>query len=276
MPIFYVFMCMNVVLLIVLVCLSFFGCQQTIELDLPAHQSQMAMEFYLEDGQPLRCTLQESVSFTALPLNPLISGAVVVLSYNGIRDTLKNVTEIDTMTRKIYNYTLPKKLLAQPNVIYELYVRDTKGRVMRGTTKFITPIKISKSDYVFNSKDSVSAGVFFTDPAGVKNYYQALAYKQKPRIEINERADLELPDTAFEGKEFGFYTDYVFAKKDTITMRLYSLLPEHFAYLESVEDAVRGNLNPFAQPALIKSTVTGGLGLFTTLNFDEKRDIILK
>lgn len=256
--------------------LTSLACQQTVELDLPAHKSQMAVEFFLEEGQPLRCLLQESVSFTAPPVNPLISNALVVVSYNGISDTLKNTPFVDTMTRKIYNYFLPKNITPQLNTTYQLYIRDTKGRVITGSTQFINPIKIDKYDYVFNAKDSVSAGIFFSDPVGKKNYYRAVAYKQRPRIEINERADLDLPDTAFEGTQFGFYTDYVFAKDDTLSMRLYSLLPEHFDYIESVEDAVRANANPFAQPAPIRSNVQGGLGIFTTLNYDEKRDIILK
>lgn len=263
----------TVICLVIFTCLA---CQQTIKLDLPAHKSQMAVEFYIENGQPLRCLLQESVSFTSAPLNPLISRALVILSYNGIRDTLENTVFLDSMTRKVYNYHLPKNIIAQPNTIYQLYIRDMKGRVLTGSTEFIDPIKIDKYDYVFNGKDSVSAGVFFTDPASKKNYYKAAAFKQRPRIEINERADLELPDTAFEGKQFGFYTDYVFAKNDTIVMRLYSLLPAHFDYIESVEDAVRANINPFAQPAIIRSNVQGGIGIFTTLNYDEKRGIILK
>ncbi len=252
------------------------ACEQRIELDLPIHKSQLAIEFYLEDGQPLRCALQESVSFTSPPQNPLISNALVLLSYNGTTDTLKNTLVIDTLTRKIYNYASPKILQAQPNTTYKLYVSDTKGRVITGSTQFINPVPIEKHDYVFNSKDSSSVGIFFRDPAGIDNFYRAIAYKQKPRIEINQRADIELADLTFSGQLFGFYTDYVFAKNDTIAMRLYSLLPEHYMFTESVEDAVRANLNPFAQPANIRSNVTGGLGIFTTLNFAEKKDIILK
>lgn len=256
--------------------LAFCACEQRIELDLPAHKSELAVEFYLENGQPLRCVLQESVTYTAPPVNPLVSGALVILSYNGVRDTLKNTIQIDTMTRKIYNYALNKNLVASPNTKYELYIRDTKGRVITGSTQFIPTVPINKYEYVFNAKDSASVGIFFQDPAGVANFYRAIAFKQKDRVEINRRADIELPDTSFEGQLLGFYTDYVFAKKDTIAMRLYSILPDHFEYIESVEDAVRANLNPFAQPALIRSNVKGGLGIFTTLNFEEKRDIILK
>ena len=255
---------------------ALFACNQTVKLDLPPHESLMAVEFYLENGKPLQCLLQESVSFTATPQNPLIANALVILSYNGIRDTLKPTLIADTLLRKVYNYASPKIMLAQLSTKYELYIRDTKGRVITGSTQFLEPIRISKYEPAFNSKDSASIGVFFNDPAGVDNFYRALAYKQKLRPEIKGRADIELQDLAFDGQSFGFYTGYVFAKKDTITMRLYSLLPEHFAYIESVEDAVRANINPFAQPATILSTVKGGVGVFTTLNFDEKTDIILK
>jgi len=263
---------LSLILVLALVC----ACNQTIKLDLPTHNSQLVVEFYLENAMPLRCLLQESVSFTAPPQNPLIQGATVIVSYNGTSDTLKYGIAIDTLTQKIYNYTAKKILIAQPNTTYNLSIRDTKGRVLTGSTHFISPVPIEKFDYVFNPKDSVSVGIFFRDPANVDNFYRAIAYKQKPRIQINERADIQLADLTFSGQLFGFYTDYVFTKKDTIAMRLYSLLPEHYTYAESIEDAARANLNPFAQPATLRSNVKGGLGIFTTLNFDEKKDIILK
>jgi hypothetical protein len=258
----------------------FSACEQTIKLDLPTHKSELVVEFYIEDGQPLRCVLQESISFTApvtnpLVSNPLVSNALVVVSHNGVRDTLRNIIQIDTLTRKVYNYTLPKIITAQPNAEYELFIRDTRGRTITGKTRFIAPTPIEKHDYVFNTKDSASVGIFFNDPVG-KNFYRAMAYKQARRIEINERADAELPDNTFDGQLFGFYTDYVFAKNDTVAMRLYSLLPDHYDYNESIEDAFRANVNPFAQPANIRSNVQGGLGIFTTLNYIEKKDIILK
>jgi hypothetical protein len=42
-----------------------------------------------------------------------------------------------------------------------------------------------------------------------------------------------------------------------------------------VEDARSANGNPFAQPVTIKSTVTGGFGVFTHLNY-QTRELIIK
>jgi hypothetical protein len=41
-----------------------------------------------------------------------------------------------------------------------------------------------------------------------------------------------------------------------------------------VSSAANANGNPFAQPAKVKSTVQGGLGVFATLVYDRKKIVI--
>jgi hypothetical protein len=52
---------------------------------------------------------------------------------------------------------------------------------------------------------------------------------------------------------------------------------EYYDYVESVQLATVGNVNPFAQPSAIRSNVSGSanpLGIFTCLVYDRKRTII--
>ena len=49
---------------------------------------------------------------------------------------------------------------------------------------------------------------------------------------------------------------------------------DHYSFQQSVREAIRANGNPFAQPARIRSTVQGGLGVFTVLVADRKTVIL--
>jgi hypothetical protein len=52
------------------------------------------------------------------------------------------------------------------------------------------------------------------------------------------------------------------------------LTEEHHNFKESVNNAQSSNGNPFGQPANIITNLTGGLGIFTALNFSEKNIVI--
>jgi hypothetical protein len=54
---------------------------------------------------------------------------------------------------------------------------------------------------------------------------------------------------------------------------------DYYNYFESVQLAVIGNLNPFAQPSPIKSNVQGTanpLGIFTCLVYDRDTTVVTK
>ena len=52
----------------------------------------------------------------------------------------------------------------------------------------------------------------------------------------------------------------------------FNLSEEYYRYLRSVRLADNANGNPFAQPASIKSNISGGIGIFTNLVY--QRDTI--
>jgi len=79
---------------------------------------------------------------------------------------------------------------------------------------------------------------------------------------------------SFNGKQFSFYSEPDFKKNDTVGIRIYSLHKEHYEYLESLSNARRSNGNPFTQPGSIKSNIRGGLGIFTSLVYMDKKIVI--
>jgi hypothetical protein len=261
-------------LAIVLTILTSFGCQKSIKLNLPKYEPKLVLEFYLQDDQPLVCTLQESVNYTDTTKVKLIENALIVLSYNGVSDTLFNQPYIDQKLGKFYNYSNLKKLKLLPNTDYNVYVNDRKGREMRGKTRVNGIVPIKDVTYMYNDANQVRAILVFNDDESVINHYILAAFRNTPSMGNGLLRSFRFDDILFNGKQFSFDTGYDYEKGDTITGRLYHLTEEHYNFAESVSNAQSANGNPFGQPANILSNVTGGLGVFTTLNYDEKVVII--
>jgi hypothetical protein len=260
-----------------LLCLASFllaGCSKEIQLDIPAYEPKMVLEFYLEDNKSLNCLLQESINFTDTSRFKLIDNALIVLSYNGTKDTLANRFNFDLKFEKFYNYHNPKIIQLEPNAEYEVYVRDTRGREMRGRTRLMASVPIDTLTYNFNSKNKASVGLVFNDNGNTKSNYRIVAYKDNFIVKQDSIWDITFSDLLFNGKQFSFYTGYAYDPGDTVTSRLYHLTDEHNNFRESVSNAQSSNGNPFGQPANIISNVSGGLGVFTTVIYTEKKIVI--
>lgn len=260
-----------------LLCLASFllaGCSKEIQLDIPAYEPKMVLEFYLEDNKSLNCLLQESINFTDTSRFKLIDNAFIVLSYNGTKDTLANRFNFDLKFEKFYNYHNPKIIQLEPNVEYEVYVRDNRGREMRGRTRLMASVPIDTLTYNFNSKNKASVGLVFNDNGNTKSNYRIVAYKDDFIVKQDSIWDITFSDLLFNGKQFSFYTGHAYDPGDTVTSRLYHLTDEHNNFSESVSNAQSSNGNPIGQPANIISNVSGGLGVFTTVTYTEKKIII--
>lgn len=250
------------------------ACNQVVELNLPKYENQLVMEFYLEDGLPLRAAIQESINYTDTALISIVSNALVVLSYNNQNDTLLNAFEFDSRLGKVYNYTNPKIMQLQENVTYSVYVKDQIGRELRGTTTYKKPIVIDSAFFRYNDAGKASAVAVFQDPANETNYYRLLSFKDSIVPTSGDRWDARFRDITFNGEQFSFNTGFSYLPGDTVISTLYSLTPEHYFFSESAGAARGANFNPFGQPAAIKSNVTGGIGIFTTLSYDRRIMIV--
>jgi Domain of unknown function (DUF4249) len=263
-------------LFIVSAIIAFFvSCDKVIEVKLPAYEPEIVVEMYLHPGQPLRCLLIESLPYTDTAINKPVKDAVIIFS-DGLRnDTLTYEINQDKLTGRFYNYFNPKIVARDSTKTYTLTV-FTKTQKITARTAFSE--SIAKIDSVLvkeslNEKDSFSVGVAISDPESLANYYRVLIGKQF-NFFGEEITDLRTNDVAFNGKSFSFFSEPDFAKNDTVTVRVYSLHRDHFNYLESVGNARRSNFNPFSQPSLIKSNITGGLGIFTTIRYTERKIVI--
>jgi hypothetical protein len=251
--------------------LFLWGCNKKIDLKLPAYESKLVIEMYLEPGKPFRCVLQESTSYLSPPGNPLMNNALVTVSYNGKQDTLINEASIDTLSQKRFNYTGKNKVVYDENTTFSLFAKDISGRTLRSVARFLRPVSIDSVTFAFDKEDTAQAAIFFRDPPG-ENFYRFYTSNQSRKREQTYRVN----DLLFDGKPFTLFSNFTFARQDTVTFRLYHLTPEHYNFLESVQNARTANFNPFVQPSLIKSNVEGGIGVFTTVIYEERRKIVPK
>lgn len=261
-------------ILLILITMLSIACRKEIKLDLPQYEPKMVLEFYLENNKPLSCVLQESVTFTDTTKYKLIDSALIILSYNGVRDTLINSLSFDSKFEKIYNYNNPKIMQLQPNTDYEIYVKDSKGREMTGKTKLNIIVPIDSLVFNYNTDNKAAVGLIFNDNGNSKNYYRIVAYKDAQKVKEDDVWDITFNDNLFNGGQFSFYTGYSFNSGDTVIGRLYHLTEEHNNFTESVNNAQASNGNPFGQPANIITNLSGGIGVFTTLTYAEKKIVI--
>src|SRR6187431_286571 len=81
------------------------SCSRDYDIDLPAHESMLAVECYLEDGQPLRALVSESTELLDTSrVPPVFVDAIVTITHAGITDTLQSFVYVDTIRSRAYNY----------------------------------------------------------------------------------------------------------------------------------------------------------------------------
>lgn len=251
--------------------------EQDIDVDLPALPAQLAVECYLENGEIPRLTVTETVPYLASP-EPIVPTDVTVrlTLANGQTETLRFFPGLNPVTRKAYTHTGTRRLVARPGDTFRLDVTDSKGRRVTGTATMPARVPIDTLEYEFNDLPPEQREAYvltrFQDPVGVGNSY----YIQIHRDSISDEAevDYDVEDRLNDGTRFALGTSFRFDPGDTLLVTLYHLDRPFFLFRQSVQDARNANGNPFSQPSSIKSTVEGGVGVFTVLSYDRKQLII--
>ena len=245
------------------------SCNRDIDLKLPEYAPKLTVEFYLENGKPLRCLLQESVNYTDDRIINLVENALVTLSHNGIVDTLQNAFFFDPTFNKIYNYYNPTILTLQNGDEFKLYIRDIEGKELFASTKYVNPIEIDTAVYDFNDQNLARVGLEFVDEASEIDFYRIVAFPSDTVVDEESTFSFITTDDLFNGQPFSFFTSFRFERDQKVMTRLYSMPRDYYDFLQSVATARQSNFNPFGQPAPIKSNVNGGLGIFTALSYAE-------
>ena len=259
------------------------GLERDIDLKLPKYDKKLVVECYLERGQPIRLLLTESQDFLDNTLQiPDVRDAQVIIRNNGEIIPLSYNPFVDTVFSKVYNYTTNYIIPDNPTGTYELEITDTKGRRLTGSTQFLDVLPITEATWEFEDKDreikNDTAKAFLltrhlVSPSG--DNYRLIINKKEGSVYRSQIDFIYRGITATNG-QITVGTSYRFKDNDTLQVLLYHIERQFYTYIRSVEDARDAAGNPFAQPSPILSSVKGGLGIFTTAQYDEKSIIIKK
>jgi hypothetical protein len=270
----------------------------------PPYTSELVVECYLETGVVPRLTVTGSGSY--LPSTPGTGQPVITLpdaTMPSVGFTLPNGTTLqlpidvtvnltlpsgqvmplrfapgfDAATRRVYTHIGTAPLAVQPGQRLALDVRDTRNHHVTGTTGVPTFIPLDSVRYGFNGLSGADREANFvsrwTDPGSTTDYYRLLLTNANNRTD--SEGDYLVTDQLFNGQTYTLPTTYRFTPGDTLTATLFHMEPDYYNFQQSVRGAISANGNPFAQPARIRSTVQGGLGVFTVL-VPDRRTLILR
>lgn len=292
----------NKLLLLVLIGFCCTACQDlenVIEIELEEEPSELVVECYLQDGQPFRLLLTETKRYFD-PVNacPFVRNALVVISYQGQRDTLQEaeftsracssiIPYFDQDSIRFYNYGSDKICNALPNEEFLLEVWDTtNNRYASAKTRFlpIVPIDVLERGPYRNDAATGTQNAVVTlgcqDDLQQRNYYRFTLHKNAlwqrdssgglfGKVAVEPLIDVVLFDqgvyidgTVFQRSDYDFYWG------DWAIGTIYHIDRAYYDYMLTSRAARDANLNPFLQPAKVKSNIQGGQGIFTALSFD--------
>lgn len=248
--------------------------EQEVEVKLPAHESQLVVECYLEPGKPLRAVVLESVSYFNDPELPLVPDAEVFITHRGRTIKLPFSPVQNKQTGKYYTHRISEKLDIQPGEVVTLEVKDGKGRYVTGTTTIMGHVPIEAVEWKFNEKDKAYLLTSYQDDPDAENFYRYMVHRDS--LSNSSQRDFISSDRLTNGQRVSYGSGYDYEEGDTLVVSLYHIEQQYYDFLGSVSDARNANGNPFAQPSRIVSSVKGGIGIFTNLSYNRKTVVIKK
>ena len=259
---------------------------QDVEIDLPDYERQPVVECYLEPGKPFRLLMTRSYAFfdklgldSTFLQNTLLDGALVTVTYNGQTDTLRNQLTADIAPVKIFNYIGQNLVPSTPGTEFVLNIRLAEGGEITSTTSMISVVPIDSVVVEFSTEFDTLARLltYITDDENQENFYRRLLnYKS---LDSFPDQDFLVSDRFSQTALIAFGTGYDLVEGDTVFNSIFHITREYYDFVESVQLAVVGNLNPFSQPSPVKSNVRGSanpIGIFAPLVYDRDTTIIRK
>lgn len=251
------------------------ACSKKIEVELPAYTPKLVVEMYLEDGAPLRCLLTESLPYNSSEIRSVVNNATVLFSDGRRTDTLQPAEVYEYASGRTYNFFNPRVVVADTQSVYTIKVIDSIGRRVDASTVFLPKItQITDVEYKLeDTSGRYSVGFQIEDPAVTANYYRFMIARRIDDF-TEQNTDFFMADVSFDGLRYSYNSGAIYLAGDTVSVRAYTLSKEHFDYLQSTDNARTANFNPFVQPVPIRSNINNGLGIFCTVQYDERRIVI--
>jgi hypothetical protein len=241
---------------------------------IPQDPPQLLVECYLEDSMPPRLDLSMTQGyFDSVNIVPVYKADIVLIAPDGTEIPFEFDIYVDRERGKIYNWGAADIIRLHEGEVWKLRIQDSSGRVITAQSVVTKKIPIDSITYQMRDNDTLAyAAAWVKDVPNVVNYYRMIANVDSMNGQAN--SSFAFQDNFRDGQEFPMRTGYSLAWHDTVTVRVYSLEPAYYHFLNSVAQAQRNNGNPFAQPNRLKSTVSGGIGVFTTLVWDKRTFVV--
>lgn len=261
--------------------------EQTVEIDLPEHIPQLAITSQMAASDSavwLYLTQSQGILENGQP--DYIEDATVELFKNGeLWQTLPYVDD------RFYANELNEAIGQEP-ATYQFRVSATgfpdleASQVMPSAVPIINATYEPEGALDLDGERVDEINIEFEDIGGEDNYYQISVYVESefwsnnvyltPLDPIAEELSGKqfLKDDSFDGKKYtwrvGMYPYELSPGEDQeIVVRLQSISRDKYFYERSVSLASEANDNPFAEPVIVYSNVTDGLGVFSLSSISE-------
>lgn len=244
--------------LIFLQSILIFGCKKVIDVKLKNTGAQTIITGEVNNLEgPYRVSISKSVDFTADNNFPVVSGAFVTITGNGVIDTLSEITPGEYFT---------KRIKGKPGQTYSLLVK-AEGNTYTATSTMPKPVQLDSLSFLLGRNDAIYAVANFQDPPDVANYYQFIEYANGERFK-NGRGNLVFDDRLSDGRyiTIALYDDSSDIKiGTTLTVQMNCIDKNVYTYLnELLQISGYGGGFSSPTPANPESNISGGaLGYFS-------------
>jgi len=257
------------------------GLNKEIDINLPEYEIQPVVECYLIPGENYKLGLTKSNSyFDEFPQGDSllafldriqIKNAIITIQHNGNIITLDNNVFYDAENNKLYNYYATDTVPYDTINPFTLDITLENGTKITGTARILPKVPIDSVVIEYN-KDSLKARslTYITDPKnGNANYYRRIINYDD--LDSIPEQDFITDNSIISSNQIVFGTTYNIGRGTTIFNTIYRIEKQYFDYYNSVSGSIQANVNPFSQPGLIQSSVSGNanpLGIFTGMSYD--------
>ena len=244
-----------------------------VDIGLPVYEKQLAVECYLEPGQPMQAFLSKTQGYFDTLSIPFITFGSLTISADGQTESLHFKPLFNLQSHKFFNFTSPTVFVPEVGKTYTLTATDADNNLLTGTATCLPKPKVDTLYSHIRTADSSAYMVLgIQDDSAVQNYYRVIM--NRDTLENSATIDRVLTDANFPGQRIPVTSGYSFKQGDSVYVRVYNIEKKYYDFIRSVKAAQGANGNPFSQPGVVKSSVTGGFGIFTCLSYVQYKYII--
>lgn len=268
----------------VLILIFLTSCEDVIDIELQNTTPQLVIESLItENISPVEVKITKSVDFYEPSEYDNISKAIVNIS-----DSRGNSEQLTETVDGIYQSS---QISGIPGVTYYLSV-ETGGITYTATSSMPEKVNLDSLEYELSETPrhiGYLVKLYFSDPAGIDNYYRIRIFENGEPFVDGERAMNEIilwDDKIFDGKNVHIPCKTggkLFDVNDTITIQLESIGKETYQYYNTLKNAIaqgtsivgKSMMEGAAAPANPETNLNNGaLGYFGAITVSEKTIII--